>query len=85
MSSTLKTDEKRMMYFYNRIITFDDISFGTGIHCMMSSEHKLLKEFIKNHKYNKCSDFSRCLLIYDLSKKENKLTVYYNNQYGCRR
>jgi hypothetical protein len=85
MSSTLKIDKKRMMYVYNRIITFDDISFGTGIHCMMSSEHRLLKEFIKNHKYNKCSDFSRCLLIYDLSKKENKLTVSYNNQYGYRR
>jgi hypothetical protein len=84
MSSTLKIDEKRMLYAYNRIITFDDISFGTGIHCIMSSDHKLLKEFIKNHKYNKYSDFSRCLLIYDLSKKGNDLTISYNNQYGYR-
>lgn len=52
---------------------------------MMSSEHKLLQEFIKNHKYKKCSDFSRCLLLYDLSKKENDLIVSYNNQYGYRR
>lgn len=44
MSSTLKVDKKRMIYVYNRIIT----SFGTGIHCMMTSKHKLLKEFIKN-------------------------------------
>ena len=51
MSSTLKIDKKRMIYFYNRIITFDDISFGTGIHCMMTSEHKLLQEFIKKHNY----------------------------------
>lgn len=85
MSSTLKVDKKRMIYVYNRIITFDDISFGTGIHCMMTSEHKLLKEFIKKHKYKNCSDFSRCLLLYDLSKKENDLTVGYNNQYGYRR
>jgi hypothetical protein len=85
MSSTLKIDKKRMLYAYNRIITFDDISFGTGIHCIMSSNHKLLKEFIKNHKYNKYSDFSRCLFIYDLSKKENDLTISYNNQYGYRR
>ena len=56
MSSTLKVDKKRMIYFYNRIITFDDISFGTGIHCMMTSDHKLLKEFIRNHKYRKCSN-----------------------------
>lgn len=85
MSSTLKIDKKRMIYFYNRIITFDDISFGTGIHCMMTSEHKLLKEFIKKHKYKNFSDFSRCLILYDLSKKENDLTVSYNNQYGYRR
>lgn len=85
MSSTLKVDKKRMVYVYNRIITFDDISFGTGIHCMMTSDHKLLKEFIKNHKYKNYSDFSRCLLLYDLSKKENNLTVNYNNQYGYRR
>lgn len=81
MSSTLKVDKKRMIYFYNRIITFDDISFGTGIHCIMTSDHKLLKEFIRNHKYRNCSDFSRCLLLYDLSKKDNGLTVCHNNQY----
>lgn len=85
MSSTLKVDEKRMIYVYNRIITFDDISFGTGIHCMMTSEHKSLNEFIKKHKYKNCSDFSRCLLLYDLSKRENDLIVEYNNQYGYRR
>ena len=85
MSSTLKVDKKRIIYVYNRIITFDDISFGTGIHCMMTSEHKLLKEFIKKHMYKNCSDFSRCLLLYDLSKKDNDLTVGYNNQYGYKR
>lgn len=70
MSSTLKVDKKRMIYVYNRIITFDDISFGTGIHCMMTSEHKLLKEFIKKHKYKNCSDFSRCLLLYGYPRKK---------------
>lgn len=75
MSSTLKVDKKRMIYVYNRIITFDDISFGTGIHCMMTSKYK----------YKKCSEFSRCLLLYDLFKKENDLIVGYNNQYGYRR
>lgn len=81
MSSTLKIDKKRMIYFYNRIITFDEISFGTGIHCMMTSEHKLLQKFIKKHNYKKVSDFSRCLLLYNLSKKDNNITVGYNNQY----
>ena len=80
MSSTLKIAKKRMIYFYNRIITFDDISFETGIHCMMTSEHKPLKKFIKKHNYKKVSDFSRCLLIYNLSKKDNNIQVKYNNQ-----
>ena len=85
MSSTLKIAKKRMIYFYNRIITFDDISFETGIHCMMTSEHKPLKKFIKKHNYKKVSDFSRCLLIYNLSKKDNNIQVKYNNQYGYKR
>ena len=85
MSSTLRVNKKKMIYVYNRIITFDDISFGTGIHCMMTSEHKLLKNFIKKHKYKNYSDFARCLLLYDISKSGNDLVVYYNNQYGYRR
>lgn len=74
-----------MIYVYNRIITFEDISFATEIHCMMNSEHKLLKEFIKTHKYKKYSDFSRCLLLYSLSKNGNDLKVNYNNQYSYKR
>lgn len=85
MSSTFKYNKNRIIYFYNRIITFDDISFGTGIHCMMTCKNETLNEFIKKHKLKNCSDFSRCLLLYDLSKKEQKLTVNYNNQYGYRR
>lgn len=85
MSSTLKVDKNKPVYMYNRIITVDDISFGAGIHCMMSWDNKYLKEFIKKHKYNRCSDFSRCLLLYDICKKEKKLSINYNNQYGYRR
>lgn len=85
MSSTLIVRKERMIYTYNRIITFDDISFFTGIHCMMTSDNKGLKEFIKKHKYNTCSDFSRCLMLYDLSKKEKNLEVSHNHQYGNRR
>ena len=81
MSSTLKISKKRMIYIYNRIITYDDISFATGIHCVMTSENKSLKRFIKKHNYKKYSDFSRCLLLYDLSRKDNNLTVNCNDQY----
>ncbi len=69
------------IYFYNRIITYDDISFATGIHCMMEGSHKGLQEFIKKHNYKKTTDFSRCIEIYNLSKKDNILKVKYNNKY----
>lgn len=85
MSSTLKVDKKRPLYMYNRIITVDEISFATGIHCMMTWENKILKEFLKKHKYSRCSDFSRCILLYEISKMEKNLKTSYNHQYGYRR
>lgn len=85
MSGTLKIDENRMVYYYNRIITFDDVSFGTGIHCVMTSEHKPLQEFLKKYKQKNISDFSKCVSLYNISKKDNDVTVQYNNQYGYRR
>lgn len=84
MSSSLKIDKKRTVYVYNRIITYEDITFGTGMHCMMTSHNNKLKKFIDKHKYKKCSDFSRCVLLYNISKKETKLVVTHNNQYGYR-
>lgn len=81
MSSTFIDATENTLYMYNRIITFEDISFATGIHCMMTGDNKYLKEFIKKHKYKNCSDFARCLLIYDISKKEEMLVTKYNNKY----
>lgn len=85
MSSTLATDKRKCYYMYNRIITVGDISFGAGIHCMMTWENKALKQFIKKHKYNRCSDFSRCIMLYEISKQEKDLKITYNHQYGYRR
>ncbi len=84
LSSTGVIDPKRPIYMYNRIITIDDISFATGIHCILDWKNNLLKEFIKKHKYNRCSDFSRCILLYEISKYNNKLETTYNHQYGYR-
>lgn len=78
MSSTLIINKSNPVYIYNRVITFDGISFAMGIHSMMMGNHKGLKEFINKHKYNQCSDFSRCLLVYTLSKQNNKLKVTYH-------
>lgn len=84
MSSTLKIDKKRMVYMYNRIITYEDITFTTGMHCLMTSSNNKLKRFIEKHKHNKCSDFSRCILLYNISKKETNLKMMQNHQYGYR-
>ena len=81
MSSTTIIDKSNPIYMYNRVITYEDISFATGIHCMMMDNHKGLKEFINKHKYKQCSDFSRCLLVYNLSKQNNKLKVKYHSNY----
>lgn len=80
MSSMEKINEKQDLYIYNRIITYDKISFGTGIPCVFNGNNKHLKEFIKKHNYSNCSDFLRCLMLYDISKEKGniKMTNYHN-------
>ena len=77
LSSTFKNDSSKKYYVYNRVITFDDISFGTGIHIIMTGDNKYLNEFLKKHKYNECSDFSRCLMLYDITKRDKSKVIYY--------
>ena len=81
LSSSYKVDPKKDVYFYNRIITFDDISYGTGIHCFMSSKNKDLMQILKSHKYDNYSSFSKCVLLYDLSKRDKSFKVNFNNKY----
>lgn len=85
MSSTHIVDKNNPVYMYNRIITYDGISFGTGINCMFVSGNKYIKEFIKKHQYYKCSDFSRCIWIFELSKKDKRAKLRINNIYGYSR
>lgn len=82
MSSTMRIDKKIKFYTYNRIITFEDISFATGIHCNFSSETKSLMQFIKNHNYKKCCSFIRCLLLYEIYKKDSNVISNYHHNYG---
>lgn len=81
LSSTYKLKNNKDIYLYNRIITYDDISFGSGIHCIMTSDNKELLYFIKRHNYKKFSDFSRCIMLYDISKGINNLVVNYHSKY----
>lgn len=76
MSSCEMINKDREIYIYNRIISYDGISFGTGIPIAFSGENKKLKEFIKKYKNKECSDFSKCLLLYDISKNSaNRITT----------
>ncbi len=63
LRSTYNLKNDKDIYLYNRIITYDDISFGSGIHCIMTSDNKELLYFIKRHNYKKFSDFSRCIML----------------------
>lgn len=80
MSSLGEINKKKDIYVYNRLITYDNITFGTGIPCAFNGNNKDLKQFIKKHKYKTCTDFSRCLILYSIAKKNNdiKMTSYNN-------
>ncbi len=81
LSSSFKVENNPTLYTYNRIITYDNISYTTGIHCIMSSNNKKLMKFIDTHKYNECSDFSRCLMLYKISKQKQDVSVVFNHNF----
>ena len=84
MSAFSKVDKDNPIYMYNRVITVDGISFGTGIHCNLSYKSKEFRKFLKEHDYKKSTDFARCLTLYEISKKEKNIMARYNNEYGSR-
>ena len=85
MSSSYIVNKKEPIYMYNRIITVDDITFATGIHCMLTWENEKLTEFLKHAKYDSKNTSSMCLKLYQISKEEKSLHTTYNSKYGYRR
>ena len=81
MSIFSKVDDDNPIYMYNRVITVDGISFGTGIHCNLSYKNKEFRKFLKEHDYNESTDFFRCLTLYEISKKTKDKGVRYNTQF----
>ena len=81
MSAFSEVDKDNPIYMYNRVITVDGISFGTGIHCNLSYKNKEFRKFLKEHDYNESTDFFRCLTLYEISKKEKNKRVRYNTQF----
>ncbi len=70
--STFDVDKVNDKYYYNRIITYDGISFGTGIACSIKKNNEELKQFMKRYKKTKYSDFSRCIILYNIYKNEKR-------------
>ena len=54
-------------YIYNRLITYDGITFGTGIQLFIDSKDSRYKKFIQKHNYKNSTDLYRCLYIYGLN------------------
>ena len=81
MSAFSKVDDDNPIYMYNRVITVDGISFGTGIHCNLSYKSKEFRKFLKEHDYKNSTDFFRCLTLYEISKKTKDKRVRYNNKF----
>jgi len=83
LSSTYMIHKNDVIYMYNRIITYDGISFGTGIPIVISENCKRLKEFIKKYKDKKINDFTKCILLYEISKdKDNKVVSNIKTNYN---
>ena len=69
MSTTIQIDVNKPKYIYNRIITYEDISFGTGIPCVLDCNNKNFRKFLKNKSKNKnYNNFTKCLILYDIKK-----------------
>lgn len=60
---------EQIIYIYNRLITYDGITFGTGIHLNIDSSNNKLIDFINNHDYINSSDLYRCMYLYDLFRQ----------------
>lgn len=58
--------KEKNLYVYNRLISYESITFGTGMHIKINSDDKKFKNFLKKHNYNKYSDLYRCLYLYYL-------------------
>ena len=58
--------KEKDLYVYNRLISYEGIIFGTGMHIKINSDDKKFKNFLKKHNYNKYSDLYRCLYLYYL-------------------
>jgi hypothetical protein len=68
-------------YFYTRIISYDDINFGTGLSIIFDKKDKFIQKWIKDNKkdYSKKQEIIRFLELYNKYRDdENKILVRMN-------
>ena len=81
LSSSCRIDENKKRYLYSRIITYEDISFSSGLHYMFTSNSKEFLEFIDSKKYQKYDGFVNCLVLYDLFHRDSSVQIVTNHNY----
>jgi len=67
-------------YIYTRIITYHDVSFGTGLSFLFNKTDPFIKDFIKRHKkdYSPNGEFVRFTELYNRFSKDPKVKVVAN-------
>lgn len=77
LSGNLNTDT---VYIYTRIITYNGISFGTGLSLIISKSNPLIQKWIKDNKkeYDKKEDIDRLIEIYEVYKSDS-INIIKNN------
>lgn len=81
LSSSFRVKDNPTLYTYNRIITYDGLSFTTGIHCMTTENNKNIIKFISSNKYNNYSNFSRCMELYKICNQKKEINVVFNHNF----
>lgn len=68
-------------YFYTRIISYDDMNFGTGLSLIFDKKDKFIQKWIKDNKedYNEKQELIRFIELYNKYRDdENKIVVHMN-------
>ena len=69
------------IYFYTRIISYNGISFGTGLSLIFDKKDAFIQEWIINNKkdYNKKQEIFRFLELYNKYRDDkNKIVAHIN-------
>ena len=81
LSSSFMAYDDIKLYIYNRVVTYDGMSFATGLNCAFTSESEQLKKFLKNNKFKENSSFENTLMLYKMSKNDDSVSINVNDKY----